>query len=172
MPFICSWRSYTVSTAVASKTSNKVNNSLDKCLGNFPKLRLFYAKADITNLMNTYVNYDTPYLSEIHTELLKADAWRTPGVKALVQFTWEIYLCTLYPYLSEPSKVKFLYFFLKLFLLLPRLLQQSIRRLFLFDLKLNYTFCILYYFFSRWFALIREFFNLCLSRVLTIEIII
>ena len=64
---------------------------------------LFIFEAELPTVLNMFVNADTNYLTSMHEELEKSDTdtWTVPGVKAVLQLAYEVYLCVLHPYLAE-----------------------------------------------------------------------
>lgn len=66
-------------------------------------MELFFSSAELPTVLNMCVNADANYLTSMHDELEKSDydTWTVPGVKAVLQIAYEIYLCVLHPYLAE-----------------------------------------------------------------------
>ena len=61
------------------------------------------------DLITKYINCDPNDLNKID-EFLKSNQndWPINGIKALFQFSWQVYIYGLYPFINDPSKRFFL----------------------------------------------------------------
>lgn len=68
-------------------------------------LKINFFQVDFDKIVQSYLNED--YINKIYTELTKADnaEWKTPGIKALFQLTFQIFISLLNAYINDTGKL-------------------------------------------------------------------